>query len=271
MTETAAQNTGRRLIVTLGAGLGGSAPLAIAVRLAGSLGAELEGVFIEDINLIQLAGLPFLRELSPWSLADEALSSQRLERQLRAMARQARSLLEQEARKRDVPCSFQVWRGRTGAEALTQAFAAADILSLGRFSALASCRLWARAAPQLRPGAEAIAGIGVLAGLSEPATRAIITAARLAGDLGAGLAVFLPEAGAEKVLRLEEKVRALLDPLGQAARLVPLGGCDVPRLVKAANAAGTGLLVAEAGHALLQTGGLERLHEAFDRPVLLVR
>ncbi|HUT42100.1 MAG TPA: hypothetical protein VM011_12235 [Gammaproteobacteria bacterium] len=270
MTAAATQTGTRRIVVTLGAALGGRAPLATAVRLAGSLGAEIEGVFIEDINLIQLAGLPFLRELSPWSLAEQAVSSQRMERQLRAMARQARTLLEQEAIKLDVPWSFQVWRGHTGTEALTGAFNT-DILSLGRLSALVSCRRWARAAHP-PPVSTPLAGIGVLAGLSEPATRAITTAARLARDLGTSLTVFLPEGGTDRVLRLEERLHVLLGTLDhQAARLMPLGGSDMQRLLQAAHAAGTGLLIAEAGHELLQTGGLERFQEALDRPVLLVR
>ncbi|MGB5541458.1 MAG: hypothetical protein WBO37_15335, partial [Gammaproteobacteria bacterium] len=116
-----------------------------------------------------------------------------------------------------------------------------------------------------------LAGIGVLAGLSEPATRAITTAARLARDLGTSLTVFLPEGGTDRVLRLEERLHATLGTLDPAARLVPLGGSDMQRLLQAAQAAGTGLLVAEAGHELLQTGGLERFQEVLDRPVLLVR
>ncbi|MGD2112402.1 MAG: hypothetical protein PVI50_03370 [Gammaproteobacteria bacterium] len=270
MSAPAAQPENRRIVVTLSATLCHRAPLATAVRLAGTLGARVEGVFIEDINLIQLAGLPFLREFSAWSLAEATVDSQRMERQLRAMARQTRTLLEEEARKLDVPCTFQVWRGRTGAEALTEAFAT-DILSLGCLSALASGRLWARAGtrPPLR-GTD-ITGIGVLAGLSEAAARALATAARLAGGLGASLTVFLPESGTDRVLRLEERVRALLGTPGVPARLVPLGGADIQRLIQAAQASGSSLLIAEAGHELLRLGGLERLQEALDQPVLLVR
>jgi hypothetical protein len=270
VTAPAARPEIRRIVVTLSAGLCDHAPLATAVRLAGSLGAELEGVFIEDINLIQLTGLPFLRELSPWSLAEAAVDTRRMERQLRALARQARFLLEQEARKRDVPFTFQVWRGRTETESLTRAFAT-DILSLGHLSALASCRLWARAGARPLPAGTDIGNIGVLAGQSEAAARALTTAARLARAPGAGLTVFLPESGTDKVLRLEEKVRALTGRLDPPARLVSLGGSDAQRLVQAAHAAGIGLLVAEAGHELLRLGGLERIQEALDRPVLLVR
>lgn len=270
MSKAVAQPATRRLVVTLSAALCGQAPLATAVQLAGLLGAELEGVFVEDINLIQLAGLPFLRELGPWSLAEATMDSQRMERQLRALARQARSLLEREAGKSGVPWTFRVWRGHTGAEALTEAFTS-DILSPGRLSALASCRLWARTAvPATRTGGKP-GTIGVLAGLSGAADRAIDTAARLAVALDSSLAVFLPESGTARALRLEERLRARLGSHTPPARLVPLGGNDIPRLVQAAHGTGTGLLIAEAGDALLRLGGLERLHEALDRPVLLVR
>lgn len=270
MTATAPQAQARRLVVTLSAALCGRAPLVTAARLAGSLGAELEGVFIEDINLVQLAGLPFLRELGPWSLADAAMDSQRLQRQLRAMARQARSLLETEAGKLDVPWTFQVWRGRTEAEALTEAFAS-DILSPGRLSALASCRQWARGTARPVRSTADFGSIGVLAGLSDASARAVATATQLAAAFNASLAVFLPESGTDRLLRLEEKMHGLLGGLAQPVRLVPLGGSDIQRLLDAAHAAGSGLLIAEAGHELLRLGGLERLQEVFNQPVLLVR
>ncbi|MGB5473383.1 MAG: hypothetical protein WBQ78_07885, partial [Gammaproteobacteria bacterium] len=101
--------------------------------------------------------------------------------------------------------------------------------------------------------------------------RAITTAARLARDLGTNLTVFLPEGGSDRLLRLEERLHTLLGTLDQAARLVPLGGCDMQRLMQAAQAAGTGLLIAEAGQDMWQLGGLERFQETLDRPVLLVR
>ncbi|MEZ5540973.1 MAG: hypothetical protein R3F42_02905 [Pseudomonadota bacterium] len=270
MTIPAVRPETRRIVVPLSPALCGRTALATAARLAGSLGAELEGVFIEDIDLIQLAGLSFLRELSPWSLAETAMDSRRMERQLRALARQARTLLEQEARKADVPWTFQVWRGRTAADVLIQAFSA-DILSPGRLSALASCRLWARAGQRRAAPAGDFRVIGVLAGQTEPALRAVATAARLASALDTALAVFLPALDAAGLLQLEQGIRSLLESLQQPARLVHLGGSDIQRLIDAAQAAGSGLLIAEAGHELLRLGGLERLQDVFDRPVLLVR
>ena len=53
----------RRILVAIDTSPHGSAALEAAARLATELRAELEGLFIEDINLLRLAGLPFAREI----------------------------------------------------------------------------------------------------------------------------------------------------------------------------------------------------------------
>ncbi|MDH3900470.1 MAG: universal stress protein, partial [Gammaproteobacteria bacterium] len=122
MAPATEQASIRHIVVTLDASEPGRSALETAVRLAAILGAELEGIFVEDINLIRLAGLPFLREVRPWSLGEETISTQRMQRELRTLARHAERMLEQAAREMGVPWSFQVWRGRAGAETLAQTF-----------------------------------------------------------------------------------------------------------------------------------------------------
>ena len=53
----------RRILLALEAGNGGSAAMEAATHLAAQLNAELHGLFLEDINLIRLAELPFAREI----------------------------------------------------------------------------------------------------------------------------------------------------------------------------------------------------------------
>ena len=62
------------------------APEAIA-RLAQELRAELLGLFIEDVELLRFAGLPFAAELGFPSAARRAMDVGALERQMRAQAR----------------------------------------------------------------------------------------------------------------------------------------------------------------------------------------
>ncbi len=62
-----------------------SRPEAVA-RYARSLEAELLGLFIEDVELLRLASLPFAREVGLASASLLSMSVEGLERQLRAQA-----------------------------------------------------------------------------------------------------------------------------------------------------------------------------------------
>ena len=270
MTPATEQAAIRRILVTLNASESGRPALETAVRLAAILGAELEGVFVEDINLIRLTGLPFLREVRPWSLAEETISTQRMQRELRTLARHAESMLEQAAREMGVSWSFQVWRGRAEAASLAQAFTA-DVLSLGRVSSLVSSRMRGTIRPLARQSRETVDSISVLFSASEQAVRAAATACSLAKDLGGRLTVLLPEDQAGDRQALKEKARTILNLHEQPARFVQLTGTDVQSLLQAADASGIGILIAEAEHPLLQQAGLDQCLEALSCPVLLVR
>jgi nucleotide-binding universal stress UspA family protein len=270
MIQATEQATIRHIMVTLNAAESARPALETAVRLAAILGAELEGVFVEDINLIRLAGLPFLREVRPSSLAEETFSTQRMQRELRTLARHAERMLEQAAREMGVSWSFQVWRGHAGAASLVQAFGA-DILSLGRTSSLVSSRVWARTRPRTHQFHERVAAINVLFSGSEQAVRAVTTACSLAKDLDAYLTVLLPENQADSMPGLKEKARAILDLHEQPARFLQLTGTDAQSLVQAAGASGISILIAEAEHSLLRQTGLDQCLEALSCPVLLVR
>lgn len=61
-------------------------PEAVA-RLARELEAELLGLFIEDVELLRFAALPFAREVGLASASPMAMSLEAVERQMRAQAR----------------------------------------------------------------------------------------------------------------------------------------------------------------------------------------
>lgn len=267
MTPATKQSTVRRITVTLDASESGRLPLETAARLAVILGAELEGVFVEDINLIRLSGLPFLREVRPWSIADEQVSSQRMQRELRTLARRAEQMIERVASKTGVPWSFQVWQGRPEAASLLQAFGA-EILSLGRISSRVSSRMLAPARRPTPPSRETdTTSISVLFSGSEQAARAVATACSLARDMGARLTIMLPAA----VPALKEQALAILKQHGQVARFVELAGVDAQSLRLAADAAAPGILITEAEHPLLQQAGLDQCLDALFCSVLLIR
>jgi hypothetical protein len=80
-----------------------------AARLARELEAEFLGLFIEDVELLRFASLPFAREVGLASALPMAMSLAGLERQMRAQARMLEDAL-QAAFGPAAPWSFRVER-----------------------------------------------------------------------------------------------------------------------------------------------------------------
>lgn len=270
MTPASKQQGTRHVVVTLDVSERGRPALETAVRLAAITGAHLEGVFVEDINLIRLAGLPFLRELRPSSLAEEAISAQRLQRELRSLARQARRMLEQVAGEMGVPCSFQVWRGQAVAETLAEVFTA-DILSLAQVSSRVAQRGRSISRPRTRRHPQAVTTISILFSESKAAVRALTTACILASDLEAEIAVLIPYDRKATRKKLRQKAKAALASYEQSARFIQLSETGLQPLVEAIVLGGPNILIAESGNFLLQEAGLDQCLDKLACPILLVR
>ena len=120
----------RRILVALDNSRHSLAALEAAAELAARLQAELSGLFVEDINLIRLAGLPFAQEIHYPSASLRQLSRQKLDQELKARATQARQALAAAATQANVDWSFRVVRGLVAAELLAAA-SDVDLLSLG--------------------------------------------------------------------------------------------------------------------------------------------
>jgi len=100
-----------------------------AVHLAAEMGAAIEGVLIEDINLIRLAALPFARLISPHSPTEELIAGARMERDLKVHARKIERLLTETALLENVESSFRIVRGTVERE-IRAAAAGADLLAI---------------------------------------------------------------------------------------------------------------------------------------------
>ena len=100
----------KRVVVTLDTASENRTSIDTAVRLAAQTKAELHGVFIEDQDLLHLAGLPFARQVTV-STGAEPLTSESLGLQLRAQAERARNDLLAAAKRHQVTCTFEIVRG----------------------------------------------------------------------------------------------------------------------------------------------------------------
>jgi len=119
--------TVRRIVVSVEPAPRGRAALETAAEIAERLGAELVGLFVEDVELLRLAGLPFAREIGFASATARALDVAAMERSLRSLANEARRALAEIAGRAPLRWSFRVTRGSTLAELLAAA-AEADVV-----------------------------------------------------------------------------------------------------------------------------------------------
>ncbi len=121
----------RRIVAALDASTSSMNALRTAVDLAARFDSELLGLFVEDINLLRLAQLPFAREISFYSPRPRRLEPMGMELQLRIQAARIRNTLALAAEELGVPWEFRIARGDVGAELLA-AGAEADLVVLGK-------------------------------------------------------------------------------------------------------------------------------------------
>lgn len=129
MTEK--QSLIRRIVVALDASPASRYAIQTAVDLAARFDAELIGLFVEDINLLQVTRLPFVREVRSFSLTARRLDAGDLRRQLRAQAEQMRQTLAMAAELRGISWEFRVKRGSVVSEIMTAGLDA-DLMVIGR-------------------------------------------------------------------------------------------------------------------------------------------
>jgi len=99
-----------RIVVALDAISENRVAIGAATRMAERWKIRLHGVFVEDDDLIRLAGLPFARQVS-LGIGVESLTLQRAERQMRAFAKRARHDLAASAKRHGIEWSFEIVRG----------------------------------------------------------------------------------------------------------------------------------------------------------------
>jgi nucleotide-binding universal stress UspA family protein len=272
----------RRILVALDASTHSLAALEAAAGLAASQGAELIGLFVEDENLVHLAGLPFAHEVRSPSATRRPMSSDQMEAQLQLQASQARRALASAAERVNARWRFRTVRGQVTASVLSAALDA-DMLAMGRISRPVSSRSrlgsTARAASLRTKGPLLLMKQG--SNLSYPvlvtydgttaAHQALATAAQMAMAGGDHLSVLLIADSAEQAQTLRDDVANRLAALNVSARYHWLPQATVERVADMIHAAEDCVLVLGGENPLLEAEAIQNLLDATDCPVLLVR
>jgi nucleotide-binding universal stress UspA family protein len=271
----------RRILVALDASPHSLAALEAAVELAVLMEAEMLGLFVEDVNLLRLAELPFPQEICVSTTTCRWLDVQAMERDLRAQATRLRRTLALHARRARVRWSFQVVRGVIARELLTAA-AEADMISLGRVGHSLSKRhvgSTARAVLSEAPCLTLIVQQGerlqlpvmVLYDGSPLAHRALIVAIRLVEGRGRHIIVLIPTRDEQAVERIKSEVTERLKERDLMARYHVVSAPNVHRLARAIQTEPLGTLVLPADSVALPQGAIVDLMNEIEVPILVVR
>jgi hypothetical protein len=101
-----------KVVLAADAGSYSIASVNLAVAMAASAHSLLQGLFVEDEDLLQLSGLPCAREITLTTGTQRNTSIEHLQRSLRLVASEFRQTLQQQAQARQVPWRFDTVRGR---------------------------------------------------------------------------------------------------------------------------------------------------------------
>ena len=101
----------RRIVVALDASACGRAALDAATQLAVEMQAELQGLFVEDVDLLRLANLPFASEVPLPYAVPRQLDAASIQCAFRAHAEKVRHALAEAADRLRLRWSFQVLQG----------------------------------------------------------------------------------------------------------------------------------------------------------------
>ena len=112
MTEKGVITVSRRITLTIDADSYTQATVDIAVAMAASLNARLQGLFIEDTDLLRMVDLPCSTEITFPFARERALNKSSLERSLRALGAQARDYLAKSAERSCVQWNFSTISGK---------------------------------------------------------------------------------------------------------------------------------------------------------------
>jgi nucleotide-binding universal stress UspA family protein len=272
----------RRIVVALDASIHSLAALEAASMLASMLNAELVGVFVEDINLLRLAGLPFAREISQCSPLERPLDQLAMERQLRLQADKVRQALAEVATRQQLKWSLRIVRGQVAAELLTAA-AEADLFVLGKASWVSTRQVRlgstartvvtqaSHAVLLLQQGGAICAPIQVVYDGLPAGAQALSTATHLIATTGGQLIVIILADSADTAQRLEEEATERLRVWPGQVNFRRLINPTAEALARFIRITGGGTLVMRAQHPLLEGEGLQTVLGAIECTALLVR
>ena len=271
----------QRILVALDASPHSLAALEAAADLAASFDAELIGLFVEDVNLLRLADLPFTREIGLFSAQRRQIEVHQVERQLRGQARRVRRTFSVITQRLELRGRFRVARGAITSK-LLDAAADADMIILGKAGWSPTRRRMGSTARAvalessaltvvLQDGTRLCSPVMVFYGDSPLAQKTLAVATRLVEEEEDwSLRVVVLADGREEANQLQEEATEWLTEHEIEAKyhaVIDGSGSKLRRLIQQ----WCGTLVLAADSSLLRDEDLAVLLEDVEVPVMIVR
>lgn len=282
MSEPAPEFVVRRILVALDASAQSVAALKAAVILAAKLRADIEGLFVEDANLIRIATLPAARRMVFPSATEEPVDRSLMERELKVLALRARRSLAMLADPFGIRWSFRVVRGKVTVEVLTAA-TGSDLLTVGKsgWSLARRMQLGSTAENAAINAPKALLLVKQPLALDRPvvalfdgsplAEQALKAAVWFAVDFQVRLTVFLAADSPQSAKSLERQAAPLIRAKGVKIRFRPLFVTDALRVADALESEAGGLLILGRQFNFLPEKEIQNLLRLVSSPILLVR
>lgn len=267
MIKTMSEPAGIRVLVALDESPRSAAALTAAASLAAELDAELAGLFIEDVNLQHLVGLPFAREFSLLSGVGRPLSQGDVDRSWRREAETLQHQLAETAGRLRLRWSFRVARGRVAAEVNTQA-QAFDLIVLGKRTGFSVVTLTQTTVASVYPNGR-VGPVLVLFEDASTSAHSLALGATLARRNGAEL-VLLVSAGSENAYQAAcTEAQIALKARATTGRCMRLSALDGTNLLQAARREAAGCMVLANKERFLTQTGFERILDEIECPIVL--
>lgn len=271
-----------RIVVAIDSSTHAASAIEAAAALAAQLHAELEGIYVEDINLIRLSQLPVGREIQFLTGEARDFTATALEAQNREQEFFARRAIAAAAARARVTHAFRVARGQVDVEVISAA-GNADLLILGmgggapggRRRLGSTARAAAERAPHSvlisKPGARSIGAPLVCYDGSEGAKRALEAATRIAVAREKGITVLIVAADLDHAGVLRQEVDERLESSPVEHKFLHSAHPAPDQMCRFASEAGADMLVIAADSNLIVGADRLQMLEQIACPVLLVR
>ncbi len=277
----------KRIVVALDPSTHSGAALEAAAWMASRLGAELQGLFVEDVNVRRLADLSFVQEVGLFTARCRRVETHELSRQLDVQAGRVRRRFQIRTQSLVTRCTFRVVRGRVAPEVL-KAADQADVVILGKgaWSPFQTGHLAPAVREVLNQTTASTLVLRADTGIEPPmrvvydgtalGDRAVAIAAELTkGDDGhdgdGHLMVFVLADGPDEASRLEQRVRERLAGTEIVLSFHALTEGSASRLAYIVAHEESGTLILPVGTGALEDEAVLGFLDMTRVPVLLIR